>query len=118
MRIALALAAVLASACASQMALLSGEAKKSVVVAAPMDAAFAAGAEAGRDLKFSVSEKRAKNFISASRGMGYGEYSTVFLRLSEEGGKTRIDFSANSNKGSQQVLDEYLAALAKRAKIE
>lgn len=111
-------AAVLASSCASQMALFSGEAKKSVVVAAPMAAAFAAGAQAGRDLKFSVSEKPAKNFISATRGMGYGEFSTVYLRLSEEGGKTKIDFSANSNKGSQQILDEYVSALAKRATLE
>jgi hypothetical protein len=108
----------LASGCASQMALVKGSSKKTVVVKATLDEAFNAAAAAGKELGYKVSEKRAKNFIGANRGMGYAEFSTVYIRFTESGGVVSAAFDANSNKGSQAVLDDYLAAYAKLAKLE
>jgi hypothetical protein len=116
--VAVAVSAAFATGCASQMALVKGSAKKSVVIKGNMDQAFAAVSNAGKDLKYSVSEKRAKNFIGASRGMGYAEFSNVYIRFSESGGAVKADFDANSSKGSQAALDEYLAAVSKHVAYE
>lgn len=110
--------AVLSTGCASQMALVKGSSKKTVVVKGTLDEAFNAAAAAGKDLKYSVSEKRAKNFIGANRGMGYAEFSTVYIRFTEANGVVSASFDANSNKGSQAALDEYLAAYAKLVSFE
>ena len=109
-------AAALTAGCASQMALLKGSAKQTVAVQGSMDSAFAAASEAGKEIGYKVSEKRAKNFIAASRGMGYAEFSNVHIRFSEDAGKVSAAFDANSSKGSQAVLDEYLAAFKKRVR--
>ena len=106
------------SGCASQMALLKGSSKKTIAVQGTLDEAFATASATGKELGYSISEKKAKNFIGASRGMGYAEFSTVYIRFSETAGAVSVAFDANSNKGSEAVLDEYVAAFSKRVKLQ
>ncbi len=115
--VSVVLTVLFVSGCASQMALLKGSAKKTIAVQGTLDEAFAAAAATGKDLGYSVSEKKAKNFIGASRGMGYSEFSNVYIRFTEEAGAVAVNFDANSSKGSDVALEEYVAAFSKRVKL-